>query len=109
MRTVAERAKAEIIGQVFAYLRRHRITLDDLINIGGEDLESPNAVLRELAHRIEESWSLIARFGVVFAELERAAPQHRAKPARRRHGKGVSSQVLESKGVSGADPYQLSL
>jgi len=104
MRTVAERAKAEIIGQVFAYLRRHRITLDDLINIGGEDLESPNAVLRERTHRVEKSWSLIARLGVVFAELERAAPQHPVKPARRRRGKGVPSQALENTDFSGADP-----
>jgi hypothetical protein len=107
MGTAAERAKAAAVAQVFAYLHRHRIALDDLIDIGGDELKAPNAVRRECARRVEQCWSLIARLRVDFAALTGAAPQHPVKPSRRRRGEGVCSQAIENTDVSGVDPPQV--
>jgi hypothetical protein len=98
MSTATDRARAEAVAQVFDYLHRSRIVLDDL-EIGGANLKSSNIILRERARRVEKCWSLMARLGVAFAELVDAAP----KPGRRQRGRTASAQVIENKGFSGVD------
>jgi hypothetical protein len=68
--------RAQII-EIIEVMRRYRITLDDLIQIGGEDFSSSSLKRIEKARRVEKCWSLMARLSVNFADLEDAPPpQH---------------------------------
>ena len=64
--SAADRASWLKTAAVFDFMRERRITLDDLINVGGED-KSPKA------RKVEDAWALMARLGVVFADLEAVA------------------------------------
>jgi hypothetical protein len=82
-------------------MRRNRLALDDLIEIGGEDFRSASPKRIEKARRVEKCWSLMARLSVKFADLEQAPRSVPDKPARMRRGEGHFSQVTENAGVSG--------
>jgi hypothetical protein len=66
------RARPEV-DQVLEYMRKSRVSFADLIGVGGEDLKSANSIRREKAKRVENTWSLMARHGLVFADLEKAS------------------------------------
>jgi hypothetical protein len=88
---------------ILDWMRRRGLTLNDLIQIGGEDLKSSNPKRVEKARHVERCWSLIARLSVKFADLEQAPGQPPTKPARRRPGEGAFSQAIENKEIS-SDP-----
>jgi hypothetical protein len=58
--------------EVLEFLRRHRLTVADLTEYGGEDF----AVLsrRKKAHLVDLAWALMARLGIGFQALEHANP-----------------------------------
>jgi hypothetical protein len=91
---------AQAVAEVFGYMRKHKLTLDDLINIGGEDFRSSSVKRVERARRVESCWSLMARLGIKFADLEGEPSQHTAKPVRRRRGEAHFLQALETTSVS---------
>ena len=64
--SAVDRASRLKTAAVFDFMRERRITLDDLINVGGED-KSPKV------RKVEDAWALMARLGVVFADLEAVA------------------------------------
>jgi hypothetical protein len=106
MLTAAQaREQAAAVKHVFEFLRRHGLALADLIEVGGEDLKSPNPKCVERARRVERCWTLIARLGLAFATLESSSHANSAphpclgpeKPSRRRRGKGGFVQVPENK------------
>ena len=61
--SAVDRASRLKTAAVFDFMRERRITLDDLINVGGED-KSPKV------RKVEDAWALMARLGVVFADLD---------------------------------------
>jgi hypothetical protein len=60
--------------EILDMLRLRGLALDDLIHIGGEDLESSNPKRVEKARHVEKCWALMARLSVKFTDLEVAAP-----------------------------------
>ena len=108
MISAADRARqAQAVAEIFDLMRKYGLTLDDLIQLGGEDLKSSNPKRVEKARRVEKCWELMARLSVKFADLEQAAGQHTAEPARRRRGEGESSQVIENKEISSDTPGEV--
>ena len=81
--------REQVIEPVLEFMRRHRLGLDDLTDIGGEDLKSPIPTQRAMAARVSRCWELIARKGVNFAELAAAAGQCPL----RRHEDDVATQI----------------
>jgi hypothetical protein len=86
----------QAVVEILDFMRRNRLALDDLIQIGGEDFRSPSPVRKEKARRVEKCSSLMARLSVKFADLEQTPPPIPDKPARRRRGGGHFSQVIEN-------------
>jgi hypothetical protein len=58
------------VEQVFTYLRRHKLSVEDLIDIGGEDLQSPDSRKVERARHAGQAWQMLARLKIHFADLE---------------------------------------
>ena len=56
--------------QVRGFMRKHKLTLDDLIEIGGEDLQSPDYRKAERARHVERCWQMMARLSICFDDLE---------------------------------------
>jgi hypothetical protein len=56
--------------QVRVFMRRHKLALADLINIGGEDLKSPDYRKAERARHVSQTWQMMARLSVCFTDLE---------------------------------------
>jgi hypothetical protein len=56
--------------QVCAFMRRHKLALADLIEIGGEDLSSPDSNKAERARHVGQCWQMMARLSVLFTDLE---------------------------------------
>ena len=73
MSTAIEKAKAAAVAEVFTFVKKRGLTLEDLIEISGEDLKSPNPKKVEKAKRVEKCWSLMAKLDVKYADLELAA------------------------------------
>lgn len=88
------RTKAEAIASVVAYLSRYSITQDDLINIGGEDLEEPRFAAK--ARRVEKCSALMASLKVIFADLEAATGETTAERPSTRRGEGVLLEAIEN-------------
>jgi hypothetical protein len=88
-----ERLLNSFVTQVFDFMRKQRVTLAVLDQVGGEDLDSSDFRKVERARRVERTWSLMAGLGVAFADLERA------EPSRRPRGGGVFSEIIENKGL----------
>jgi hypothetical protein len=94
--------------EVFDFMARRGLVLVDLIQIGGgADLNSSNPKHAEKAHCVEKCWSLMARLSVKFAELEQAPGQSPTKPAPRRRGEALFSEVIENKEISGDTPGEV--
>ena len=68
--------------EVFTFMAKHGLTLVDLTEVGGEDLKSPNPKKAEKARRVEKCWSLMARLGIKFRDLENSpsADTRQAEP-----------------------------
>jgi len=64
------------VEQVFAYLRKHKLTVKDLIEIGGEDLQSPDSGKAERARHVGQCWQMMARLSIHFADLEHEHAEH---------------------------------
>jgi hypothetical protein len=64
MSSARDRERAAKIAEVLAFAGRHRVSLDDLVNVGGEDLKASNAARAEKARRVDKTWSLMARLGI---------------------------------------------
>jgi hypothetical protein len=62
--------------QVRAFMRRHKLVLADLIEIGGEDLQSPNFGKAERARHVGQCWQMMARLSVGFTDLEHEYADH---------------------------------
>ena len=77
MSTAAAKVKAAAVTEVIASMKNGGLTLEALIETGGEDLKSPNSLLVEKARHVEKCWSLMAKLGVEYADLEdaRTCPQ----------------------------------
>jgi hypothetical protein len=56
--------------QVRVFMRRHKLALTDLIEIGGEDLSSSNFSKAERARHVGQCWQMMARLSVRFTDLE---------------------------------------
>jgi hypothetical protein len=101
MTSAANRARqAQAVVEVLDFMRKHGLTLNDLIQISGEDFRSPSPTQNEKAHRVEKCWSLMARLSVRFADLEQAPGNLPTRPSRRRRGEGRFSEAVEITRVS---------
>ena len=81
-------------------MRRNRLVLDDLIQVGGEDFGSASPKRIEKARGVEKCWSLMTRLSVPFADLEQAPGNLPTRPSRRRRGEGHISETIENTRVS---------
>jgi hypothetical protein len=98
--TAVPQKPRQAVVEIFDLMRKCGLALNDLIQIGGEDLKSSNPKHVETARRVEKCWELMTRLSVKFADLEQAPSQPSTKPARRRRDEGVFSQVIENKEIS---------
>jgi len=100
--TIQQKPSAAVV-EILDFMRTRGLTLDDLIQIGGEDFRSTPTRI-EKARRVEKCWSLMARLSVKFADLEQASQPIPDKRSRRRHGEGHFSEVIENKEFFGVRP-----
>jgi hypothetical protein len=101
MISAVDRARqAQAVVEILDFMRRNRLALDDLIQVGGEDFSSASQKRIEKARRVEKCWSLMARLSVKFADLEQTPPPIPGKLARRRRGEGHFSEAAEITRVS---------
>jgi hypothetical protein len=71
MLTAAQTREQTIaVERAFDYMRRHRVTLADLIEVGGADLKSRDSKRAEQARRVGKTWELIAQLGLTYTALE---------------------------------------
>ena len=75
--TSQQRERAEAVARVLEYIHRHRLTLADLLEYGGEDLPNPKLPEKicdparvKKARGVEHCWALIAKLGLRYAALE---------------------------------------
>jgi hypothetical protein len=80
------RAIAPNIETVLTFMAKHGLTLDDLVNVGGEDLESLIPARRRKARRVSDCWELMAGQKVNFAKLEVALGSMPTSDPRTRRG-----------------------
>ena len=78
-----ERARAIAANQVGEFMRKKKLSLDDLINVGGAELKSSDPRLKERALRVLRCWELMARLGVKYVDIEHFKQSPRAIPASR--------------------------
>ena len=74
--------KARDVIEILEVMRRRRLSMDDLINIGGEDL-SPKV------RQVENVWGMMAARGVVFGDLEQATGEHPTERPSAQRGEGA--------------------
>jgi hypothetical protein len=104
--SAADRARqTQAVGEIFNLIRRYGLALDDLVQIGGEDLKSSNPKRVEKARRVEKCWSLMARLSVRFADLEQAPGNLPTRPSPTRHGESHFSEAVENTRVSETFTY----
>jgi hypothetical protein len=87
------------VAQVREYMRTRKLSIEDLIEIGGQDLRSPHSAQCEKARRVENCWALMARLGVKHPDLGDWAPAAVPTPAfrlRGRRGGGGFLQPIEN-------------
>jgi hypothetical protein len=94
----------QAVVEILDFMRKRGLTLDDLIEVGGAELKSANPKTREKARRVEKCWSLMAKLGVKFTDLENSPAPIPDKPVRRRRGDGHFSQVIENTADLGIGP-----
>jgi hypothetical protein len=97
----------QAVVEILDFMRKNRLTLDELIQVGGEDFRSASDKRIEKARRVEKCWSLMAGLSVKFADLEGAPPSIPDKSARRRRGEGNFSEVIENTSVSDTFTHQV--
>jgi hypothetical protein len=97
MSAAHKRDDAHTVDQVFEFMRRHGLSLEDLVEVGGEDLRSSNPRRAEKARRVEKCWALMARLGLKFSNLP-ARVGHKSAP--RRRGRSVFKQPVDIAHVS---------
>jgi hypothetical protein len=108
MSSAADRNQhAHAVNNILDFMRKRGLTLNDLIQISGEDFRSPSPTRKEKARRVEKCWSLMARLSVRFTDLEQAPCNLPTRPARRRRGEGHFSEVIEIKRVSETPPHHI--
>ena len=61
--------------EIFQLLHHYGLQLNDLYEIGGEDLRSSQARERERARRAEQMWAAIAKLELTWEDLEEFASQ----------------------------------
>jgi hypothetical protein len=97
-----QRERASAVEQVLDYMRRRRLTIDDLVEIGGKDLRSRSPRLRRKVLHVEKCWALMAHHGVKHADLApdwaSTAVSMPAPAARRRRHRRPSVQAIENAG-----------
>jgi hypothetical protein len=94
--TFGRNPREQVIEPVLEFMRRHGLGLDDLTDIGGEHLESPVSIQREMAARVSRCWELIARNGVNFAELVTAVGSMPTPAPRRRRHRAAFEQAIDN-------------
>jgi hypothetical protein len=99
-----ERQRAEHIANVLGYMRKSGLSLDDLTEIGGEDLKSTNPPRAEKARRVERCWALIAQRGIKFDDLADAVGKSPDFLARRPRHRRPTKQPVDIAGVSQLGP-----
>jgi hypothetical protein len=73
MLTAAQsREQATAAGHVSEFMRKHKLSIADLIEIGGEDLKSPDRKCAHKVRRVADAWKLIAQLGISYVVLENA-------------------------------------
>jgi hypothetical protein len=100
MSAAHKRDHAHTVDQVFEFMRRHGLLLEDLVEVGGEDLRSSNSRRAEKARRVEKCWALMARLGLKFSDLPDRGGQSPDKSAPRRRGKRAFKQPVDIAHVS---------
>jgi hypothetical protein len=70
MNSARQKEHDHAVDQIFAYLRKHKLAIGDLIEIGGEDLSSPDRRKAERARHVGQAWQMLARLKIHFADLE---------------------------------------
>jgi hypothetical protein len=95
---------APIVAEVFAFMEEKGVVLADLIEVGGEDLKSTNPKKLEKVRRVEKCWTLMAKLGVKYADLENSPSIPPTNPTRGRRGEGHFSEAIESIDVFAISP-----
>lgn len=57
------------LDDVREFMRKNKLTPDDLINYGGGELYSAKREIADKARKVSRCWELMARFGVRHANL----------------------------------------
>jgi hypothetical protein len=91
------------LDEVRTFMRRQKLTADDLVEIGGQDMQLPRMARR--AKNVEKCWELMARSGVSHQQLfpdwtPRAVPFARLKTTWR---PGNFEKLSKIKGLRGID------
>lgn len=60
----------EALEQIAAFMSKHKLGEDDLVNYGGAELKSPNQRIQRRARSVEKCWELMARLGVKAVDLD---------------------------------------
>jgi hypothetical protein len=96
--------------EILDFMRKHGLTLSDLIDIGGAELKSPNPKTRQKARLVEKCWSLMARLSLCYAHLEAApAPQTRQNRYEHDVARVTFQKSLKTKKFLPLTPLKLSL
>jgi len=79
--SAADRERAAAAAQVVEFIRKKKLTLDDLIDVGGAELKSPDPKRAEKARRVSTCWELMARVNLKYRNLEQSEQSARPIPA----------------------------
>ena len=93
--SAAERTLAGAVAEVADFMRKKKLTLDDLTNIGGEDLKSSDKGRAGKARCVEKTWELMARLGVKFADIEHSESAPQPIPALTKRGRRGEKAFLK--------------
>jgi hypothetical protein len=58
------------VDEVLSTMRRYRLTLEDLVETGGQDLRDPDSAVREQARAVMRIWRRLAALGVTYDEID---------------------------------------
>ena len=73
MRSMDPRQQA--IEEVFKLMHRHKLTIADLTECCGSQLDSPNRKIADRARAVSRCWDLMAREGVKYSQIEISDPK----------------------------------
>jgi hypothetical protein len=69
-----ERARVIAASKVAEFMREKKLTLGDLVDIGGAELRSSNSRTADKARRVSRCWELMAGLELKFAHIEHSEP-----------------------------------